>query len=154
VFYTALYHALLQPLTGSDADGRYRGYDNNIHTAKAGPITSTSRCGTPTARRTSCWRCCARKRTRDIANSVLKIREQGGWLPRWGYANFETNIMTGDPVTPFLVDLWRFGALPGREREAYTALRRECLRRAALQLAPAGPLGQPQLPAPERLRAV
>jgi len=34
VFYTALYHALLQPLTGSDTDGRYRGYDDAIHTAK------------------------------------------------------------------------------------------------------------------------
>src|SRR5690606_36115809 len=28
VLYTALYHALLQPMTGSDADGRYRGYDD------------------------------------------------------------------------------------------------------------------------------
>jgi len=45
-----------------------------------------------------------------------------GWLPRWGYANFDTNIMTGDPVTPWLVDLWRFGALQGREREALQAL--------------------------------
>ena len=33
VFHTALYHALLQPMTGSDADGRYRGYDEAIHRA-------------------------------------------------------------------------------------------------------------------------
>lgn len=30
--------------------------------------------------------------------------------------------MTGDPVTPFLVDLWRFGALRGLEGQAYQAL--------------------------------
>ena len=30
--------------------------------------------------------------------------------------------MTGDPVTPFLVDLWRFGALSGEEMHAYQAL--------------------------------
>ena len=30
--------------------------------------------------------------------------------------------MTGDPVTPWLVDLWRFSALQGREREAWQAL--------------------------------
>ena len=53
---------------------------------------------------------------------MLAIHEQMGWLPRWGYANFDTNIMTGDPVTPWLVDLWRFGALQGREREALQAL--------------------------------
>ena len=61
-------------------------------------------------------------RTRDIARSMLAIHAQMGWLPRWGYANFDTNIMTGDPVTPWLVDLWRFGALQGREREAWQAL--------------------------------
>jgi predicted alpha-1,2-mannosidase len=34
VFDTALYHAFLQPMTGSDADGRYRGYDEAIHVAE------------------------------------------------------------------------------------------------------------------------
>jgi predicted alpha-1,2-mannosidase len=61
-------------------------------------------------------------RAKDIARSVLAIHEQGGWLPRWAYANQETNTMTGDPVTPFLVDLWRFGALEGLEEQAYRAL--------------------------------
>ena len=31
--------------------------------------------------------------------------------------------MTGDPVTPFLVDLWRFGALKGLENQAYDSLK-------------------------------
>jgi predicted alpha-1,2-mannosidase len=33
-FYTALYHAFLSPTTYMDADGRYRGLDQEIHTAK------------------------------------------------------------------------------------------------------------------------
>ncbi len=33
IFYTALYHALLQPNTFSDANGQYRGFDKRIHTA-------------------------------------------------------------------------------------------------------------------------
>lgn len=123
VFYTALYHALLQPLTGSDADGRYRGYDNEIHTAKGWTYYEFFSLWDTYRTQNQLLALLRPERSRDIANSVLKIREQGGWLPRWGYANFETNIMTGDPVTPFLVDLWRFGALKGREREAYAALR-------------------------------
>ncbi|MFG6461699.1 GH92 family glycosyl hydrolase [Roseateles sp. DXS20W] len=123
VFYTALYHALLQPLTGSDADGRYRGYDNEIHTAKGWTYYEYFSLWDTYRTQNQLLALLRPERSRDIANSVLKIREQGGWLPRWGYANFETNIMTGDPVTPFLVDLWRFGALKGREREAYAALR-------------------------------
>jgi len=123
VFYTALYHALLQPLTGSDADDRYRGYDDAIHRATGWTYYEYFSLW-DTYRAQNQWLAMARpERARDIATSVLKIQEQGGWLPRWGYASFETNVMTGDPVTPFLVDLWRFGALRGREKEAYAALR-------------------------------
>jgi predicted alpha-1,2-mannosidase len=123
VFYTALYHALLQPLTGNDADGRYRGYDDAIHTARDWTYYEFFSLWDTYRAQNQLLALLRPERARDIANSVLKIREQGGWLPRWGYANFETNVMTGDPVTPFLVDLWRYGALKGREREAYTALR-------------------------------
>ena len=123
VFYTALYHALLQPLTGNDADGRYRGYDDAIHTAKDWTYYEFFSLWDTYRAQSQLLALLRPQRARDIANSVLKIREQGGWLPRWGYANFETNVMTGDPVTPFLVDLWRYGALKGREGEAYAALR-------------------------------
>lgn len=123
VFYTALYHVLLQPLTGNDADGRYRGYDDAIHTAQGWTYYEFFSLWDTYRAQNQMLALLRPQRARDIANSVLKIREQGGWLPRWGYANFETNIMTGDPVTPFLVDLWRYGALKGREREAYAALR-------------------------------
>jgi len=123
VFYTALYHVLIQPLTGSDADGRYRGYDNAIHTAKDWTYYEYFSLWDTYRAQNQMLALLRPERARDIANSVLKIREQGGWLPRWGYASFETNVMTGDPVTPFLVDLWRYGALKGREKEAYAALR-------------------------------
>jgi predicted alpha-1,2-mannosidase len=123
VFYTALYHALIQPLTGSDADGRYRGYDDAIHTAKDWTYYEFFSLWDTYRAQNQLLALLRPERARDIANSVLKIRDQGGWLPRWGYANFESNVMTGDPVTPFLVDLWRYGALKGREKEAYAALR-------------------------------
>ncbi len=55
VSYSAVYHALLQPMTGNDADGRYRGYDDGIHRADGWTYYEYSRCGIPTARRTSGW---------------------------------------------------------------------------------------------------
>ncbi len=123
VFYTALYHALLQPTTGSDADGRYRGYDDNIHRADGWTYHEYFSLWDTYRSQNQLLALLRPSRARDIARSVLAIHEQGGWLPRWGYANFETNVMTGDPVTPFLVDLWRMGALAGREQEAWHALR-------------------------------
>lgn len=124
VFYTALYHALLQPMTGSDADGRYRGYDDRIHLADGWTYQEYFSLWDTYRSQNQLLAMLKPDRARDIARSVLAIDEQGGWLPRWGYASFETNVMTGDPVTPFLVDLWRFGALVGREDQAWTALRR------------------------------
>lgn len=124
VFYTALYHALLQPMTGSDADGRYRGYDNAIHRADGWTYYEYFSLWDTYRSQNQLLALLRPRRARDIARSVLAIDAQGGWLPRWGYANFETNVMTGDPVSPFLADLWRYGALEGREQEAWKALRK------------------------------
>jgi len=122
VFATALYHVLLQPLTGNDVDGRYRGFDDQIHVAEDWTYYEFYSLWDTYRTQNQLLAMLRPSVARDIGRSVLAIHEQGGWLPRWAYANFETNVMTGDPVTPFLVDLWRFGALDGREEQAYRAL--------------------------------
>ncbi|GAA3879430.1 GH92 family glycosyl hydrolase [Saccharothrix violaceirubra] len=122
VFYTALYHVLLQPLTGNDIDGRYRGFDNRIHHADGWTYYEYFSLWDTYRAQNQLLALLRPERARDIGRSLLAIEEQGGWLPRWAYANQETNTMTGDPVTPFLVDLWRFGALEGLEERAYAAL--------------------------------
>ncbi|GAB2818379.1 GH92 family glycosyl hydrolase [Lentzea nigeriaca] len=122
VFYTALYHVLLQPLTGSDVDGRYRGFDNQIHKAEGWTYYEYYSLWDTYRAHNQLLSLIRTQRSKDIARSVLAIHEQGGWLPRWAFANQETNCMTGDPITPFLVDLWRFGHLRGFEEQAYRAL--------------------------------
>jgi predicted alpha-1,2-mannosidase len=123
VFYTSLYHTLLQPLTGNDVDGRYRGFDDRIHRAVGWTYYQYFSLWDTYRTQNQLLALLRPARARDIARSVLAIHDQGGWLPRWAYANQETNTMTGDPVTPFLVDLWRFGALRGLEDQAYRALK-------------------------------
>ncbi len=122
VFCTALYHVLLQPLTGNDIDGRYRGFDDRVHTAEGWTYYEYFSLWDTYRAHNQLLALLRPDRARDVARSLLAIHEQGGWLPRWAYANQETNTMTGDPVTPFLVDLWRFGALEGLEEQAYRAL--------------------------------
>ncbi len=143
VFYSAVYHALLQPMTGNDADGRYRGYDDGIHRADGWTYYEYFSLW-DTYRAQNQWLALTRPDVaRDIGRTLLAIDEQVGWLPRWGYANFETNIMTGDPVTPFMVDLWRFGALQGRESQAWDALRRNAFGTPPLNSRMAGRSGNP-----------
>jgi predicted alpha-1,2-mannosidase len=143
VFYTAFYHALLQPMTGSDADGRYRGYDDVIHVADGWTYHEYFSLWDTYRSQNQLLAILKPDRARDIARSVLAIDEQGGWLPRWGYASFETNVMTGDPVTPFLVDLWRFGALEGREQQAWAALSRNASGNPPLNSRHDGRAGNP-----------
>ncbi|WP_168196824.1 GH92 family glycosyl hydrolase [Brevundimonas sp. M20] len=143
VFYTALYHALLQPMTGSDADGRYRGYDDQIHVADGWTYHEYFSLWDTYRSQNQLLAILKPERARDIARSVLAIGEQGGWLPRWGYASFETNVMTGDPVTPFMVDLWRYGALEGREQQAWAALRRNAFGNPPLNSRHDGRAGNP-----------
>lgn len=143
VFYTALYHALLQPLTGSDADGRYRGYDEAIHRADGWTYYEYFSLWDTYRTQNQLLALLQPRRSRDIARSMLAVHDQNGWLPRWGYANFDTNVMSGDPVTPFLVDLWRFGALSGHERAAYAALRENAFGTPPALIRSAGRGGNP-----------
>jgi predicted alpha-1,2-mannosidase len=122
-FYTALYHSLLHPNLAGDVDGAYVGFDRKVHTA-AGytPYQNFSLWDTYRPQN-QLLELLAPDVARDVALSVVAIGRDGGWLPRWALANSETNIMTGDPVTPFLVEAWSKGLLAGHEQEAYALLR-------------------------------
>ena len=124
VFYTSLYHSLLHPNLAGDVDGRYVGFDREVHTAQGyTPYQNFSLWDTYRPQN-QLLELLVPAVARDVALSVVAIGRDGGWLPRWALANSETNIMTGDPVTPFLVEAWSKGLLAGHEQEAYALLRR------------------------------
>ncbi|AGZ44997.1 GH92 family glycosyl hydrolase [Actinoplanes friuliensis] len=123
-FYTALYHSLLHPNLAGDVDGRYVGFDREVHTAQGyTPYQNFSLWDTYRPQN-QLLEMLAPDVARNVALSVVAIGRDGGWLPRWALANSETNIMTGDPVTPFLVEAWSKGLLSGYEEEAYALLRK------------------------------
>ena len=123
-FYTALYHSLLHPNLAGDVDGKYVGFDRQAHTADGyTPYQNFSLWDTYRPQN-QLLELLAPDVARDVALSVVAIGRDGGWLPRWALANSETNIMTGDPVTPFLVEAWSKGLLAGHEQEAYALLRK------------------------------
>jgi predicted alpha-1,2-mannosidase len=124
VFYTALYHSLLHPNLAGDVDRRYIGFDRVVHAATDfTPYQNFSLWDTYRPQN-QLIELLEPQVARDVALSVVAVGRDGGWLPRWALANSETNIMTGDPVTPFLVEAWSKGLLAGHEQEAYTLLRR------------------------------
>ncbi|MER6051810.1 GH92 family glycosyl hydrolase [Streptomyces sp. NPDC001793] len=123
-FYSSLYRSFLAPNIGTDVDGRYTGWDQRPHRAGGFTYYQNWSLWDTYRTQTQLLSLLAPREARDMALSVLRIDKEGGWLPKWGYGTVETNIMTGDPVTPFLTNAFRQGLLAGHEEEAYAALRK------------------------------
>lgn len=95
VFYTAMYHLMMQPNIAQDLDGKYMGRDFKIHKAEGFDyytvfsLWDTFRAAHPL------YTLIDKKRTVDFINTFLKQYEQGGRLPVWELASNETDCMIG-----------------------------------------------------------
>lgn len=121
-FYSSLYRTLLGPHRADDVDGRYRGWDDRVHTADGHGYYQTSSLWDTYRTQIQLLALIAPQEARDQSISLILQGEQSGWLPRWGWATVETNIMTGDPVTPQLVTAQQYGLLEGWEDRLWEQL--------------------------------
>lgn len=95
IFYTALYHTMMQPNIAQDLDGKYRGRDNEIHTAKGFDYYSVFSLWDTFRGAHPLYTLIDKKRTADFINTFLMQYEQGGRLPVWELASNETDCMIG-----------------------------------------------------------
>jgi predicted alpha-1,2-mannosidase len=95
VFYTALYHTMMQPNIAQDLDGKYRGGDNKIHVAEGFDYYSVFSLWDTFRAAHPLYTLIDKKRTSDFINTFLKQYEQGGRLPVWELASNETDCMIG-----------------------------------------------------------
>ncbi len=109
-FYSALYHAFIQPNLWSDVDGRYRGRDNQIHMITDNipqysvfSIWDTYRAANPL------YTLIQPKRTNDFITTFLRQFEQGGDLPVWELAGNETECMIGYHSASIIADAYLKG---------------------------------------------
>lgn len=113
VFYTALYHSLLMPSIFSDADGRYLGFDGKIHQVEQGHLIYANYSGWDIYRsEMPLLAMIEPRRMEDMAQSVVLMYQQGGWVDRWPQINLYTNVMSGSPLTVSLAAAW-LGGLHG-----------------------------------------
>ena len=111
-FYTALYHCMTSPYLWSDADGRYRGQDGEIHQVEGEhemytvfSLWDTYRALHPLLTIID------RKRTEDFIYSILKHYEQGGETTMWELAAHETHCMIGYHAAPVVLEAATAGIL-------------------------------------------
>jgi predicted alpha-1,2-mannosidase len=119
---TALYHSLLAPAVASDADGRYRGPDNQVHRAEGYTFRSTfSLWDTFRAEHPLLTLVQPARTSSEIVRSLVASRENSpdGILPVWQFQGRETWTMIGYHAAPVIADAYLKGI---RGFDADTAL--------------------------------
>ena len=104
VFYTALYHTMIQPNIAQDIDRKYRGRDNQIHQAEGFDYYSVFSLWDTFRAAHPLYTLIEKKRTADFINTFLKQYEQGGRLPVWELASNETDCMIGYHAVSVMAD--------------------------------------------------
>jgi predicted alpha-1,2-mannosidase len=122
-FYTALYHALLDPSTFSDANGDYLGMDGKVHKTAPGQAQYTTFSGWDIYRdEVPLLATVAPAQTSAMAQSLVNDAEQGGWLPKWPVANGYTGMMGGDSSDAIIAEAYAFGARDFDTKAALAAM--------------------------------
>jgi hypothetical protein len=128
IFYTALYHTMMQPNIAQDIDGKYRGRDNQIHQAEGFDyytvfsLWDTFRAAHPL------YTLIDKKRTADYINTFIKQFEQGGRLPVWELASNETDCMIGYHSVSVIADAMAKGITGFDYEKAFEASKASAMR--------------------------
>jgi predicted alpha-1,2-mannosidase len=104
VFYTALYHTMIQPNLSMDVDSSYRGRDNKIHKAKGFSYYSVFSLWDTFRAAHPLYTIIEQDRTVDFIKTFLAQYQEGGRLPVWELAGNETDCMIGYHAVPVIVD--------------------------------------------------
>jgi predicted alpha-1,2-mannosidase len=137
LFYTALYHTMLAPVTYMDVDGRYRGADEAIHTARGFTnhhifsLWDTFRAQHPLLTILD------PQRDADMIRSMLAHRAESVHhiLPVWSFGSHETWCMIGYHAVSVIADAYLKGIGGFDAQVALTAML------ASASYAPYGGLG-------------
>ncbi|WP_433008662.1 GH92 family glycosyl hydrolase [Kribbella sp. CA-294648] len=127
-FYTALYHAMLQPNIFNDVDGQYLGSDQRIHRLAEGQRAQYGTFSGWDQYRAHIQLLALLKPdiAGDFAQSMYQFAQQNkGIWDRWLHNNGPTHVMTGDPAAPTLATFAAMGVRNFDAEGAYDSLVRQ-----------------------------
>ncbi|MFH1195127.1 MAG: GH92 family glycosyl hydrolase [bacterium] len=128
VYYTALYHALLNPSILSDVDGAYIGMDEKIHKIENGCMYTVYSLWDTFRSENPLYTVIDSKKANDMVQSLVKKYEEHGLLPVWELASNETGTMIGYHSIPVITDAYFKGI---RNYDLETAF--EAMKKSAMQ---------------------
>jgi hypothetical protein len=127
IFYTALYHTMVQPNIAQDIDGKYRGRDNKIHQTEGFDYYSVFSLWDTFRAAHPLYTLIEKKRTADFINTFLKQYEQAGRLPVWELASNETDCMIGYHSVSVIADAMAKGITGFDYEKAFEAAKHSAM---------------------------
>ncbi|OQP62802.1 sugar hydrolase [Niastella vici] len=127
IFYTALFHTMIDPALFNDVNGEYRGPDKNVHKASFQNYTIFSLWDTYRALN-PLYTITQPERVNDFINTMLAIYQQQGKLPIWHLAGNETNLMPGMSGVQIVAEAYLKGYRGFDTVLAYEAVKNTSLR--------------------------
>lgn len=121
VFYTALYHTMIDPRTYTDVDGRYTGGDKKIHRSE-GYTRRTIFSGWDVFRSQFPLQTIINPRlVSDQLNSLIALAEESGrgYFERWELMNAYSGCMIGNPAVNVLAEAYVKGIRDYDVEKAY-----------------------------------
>ena len=104
IFYTALYHAFLMPNLYTDADGRYRGFDRQVHAADGFRFFSNFSMWDTYRTLHPLVTLLLPDLSRELMQSLTIMKAQGGFFPKWPVGLGEGGSMVGESAFIVLGD--------------------------------------------------
>ena len=125
IFYTALYHSLIQPNIFNDVNGEYMAPDYTVAKVPAGENQYTTFSLWDTYRATHpLYTIIAPKANADFVNSMIRHCEVYGYLPIWHLWGQDNYCMIGNHAIPVIVDAVLKGTHGIDAERAYDAVKR------------------------------
>ena len=122
IFYTSLYHLLLQPSNIADVDGNYRGADDKIALAPNKAYYSTLSIWDIYRGAFPLLQIIAPEKIDDIINSMLAHHQAAGFLPIWTAWGQDNYCMIGNHAIPMILSAAQNGFTGFDKNEALTAM--------------------------------
>lgn len=122
IFYTALYHTMIDPRIFTDADGRYMGGDNTIYSTNEVFTKRTIFSGWDVFRSQFPLQTIINPSlVSDQINSLITLAEQSGkeYYERWEIVNAYSGCMLGNPALSVLADAYGKGIRTFDVEKAY-----------------------------------
>lgn len=123
VFYTALYHALLNPNIYMDVDGKYRGRDLQVHQAMGFDYYTVFSLWDTYRATHPLFTIIDQKRTNDFINTFIHQYMEGGMLPVWELSGNETGCMIGYHAVSVIADAFMKGIRAYDTAKAFEAMK-------------------------------